>query len=148
MDVVKLVDMTLDTDPGEYAPGVGLVTIGEDEAAAGQSGQQAGKPVVALNAIEGDIVNVIQKIVRVDAMLLHQPGKRGPVRMKMRFLDPLRFIGAAVEQLLDIGAHALVDQREETCGGGVEAIVEVEDPVANVRKARVHAGEALVNSTP
>ena len=56
----------------------------------------------------------------------------------MGFLDPLRFGRIAMHQPLDIGAHALVDQREQAGRGRVQAIVEIEDPVAYMGKLRIH----------
>jgi hypothetical protein len=76
--------------------------------------------------------------MRVDPMVLHQPGERRPMLMEMRLLDALCLDGIAVHQPLDIGPHALVDQREQPSGSRVQAIVEIEDPVADVGEARVH----------
>ena len=58
-------------------------------------------------------------------------------------LDALGLGRIAIEQPLDIGPHPLVDQREQAGRRRVQAIVEVEDPVADVGEARVHAGRAL-----
>ena len=63
--------------------------------------------------------------------------------VEMRLLDALRLLGIAVEQALDVGAHALVDQLEQPGRRRIEAIVEIENPVANVGEARVHAARAL-----
>ena len=72
-------------------------------------------------------------------MLLHQPGERRAMLMKMRLLYPPRFLGGAIEQALDVRAHPLIDQRKQAGRSGIEAIVEVEDPVSNVLEAGVHA---------
>lgn len=40
------------------------------------------------------------------------------------------------EQALDVGAHALVDQREQPGGCGIQAIVEVEDQGVDGHKGR------------
>ena len=87
-------------------------------------------------------MDVVEEIVRIDAMLLHQPGERGAMLVEMRLLDPLRLDRVAVEQPLDIGAHALVDQLEQPGRGRIKAIVEVEDPVADVGEARVHGRDS------
>jgi hypothetical protein len=55
-------------------------------------------------------MDVVEKIVRVDAMFLHQAGESRSMLVEMRFLDAPGLDGIAVEQPLDIGAHALVDQ--------------------------------------
>src|SRR5690348_506153 len=75
-------------------------------------------------------------------MLGHQPGERRSMLMKMRFLDAPGFLRSAVEQPLNVGAHALVDQRKQTGRRRIEAIVEVEDPVADVPETGVHALES------
>ena len=58
--------------------------------------------------------------------------------VKMFFLDRFGSDRIAAEKTLDVAAHALVDQREKPGRRGIEAIVEVEDPVADVGEARVH----------
>ena len=77
-------------------------------------------------------MHVIQEMVRVDLMLFHQSGERGAVGVEMGLLYPLRLDWIAAEQPFDIGAHPLVDQFEQAGGGRIEAIVEIEDPVADV----------------
>jgi hypothetical protein len=83
-------------------------------------------------------MDVLQEVARIDVAGFHQPRQRRSMLMKMRLLDPFRLDGVAIQQPLDIGAHALVDQREQTGRSRVQAIVEVENPVADVGEARVH----------
>ena len=75
-------------------------------------------------------------------MLFHQPGERRAMFVKMRLLDPPGFLESAIEQALDVGAHALVDQREEAGRGGIKAIIEIEDPIADVLEPEIHAPES------
>ena len=79
------------------------------------------------------------KSMRIDVVVLHQPGERGASVVEVRLLHAARLDRVAIEQPLDVGAHALVDQVEQPARRRVEGIVEVEDPVADVGKARVHA---------
>jgi len=58
--------------------------------------------------------------------------------MKVHFLHAPSFFRIHIKEALDIGRHPPIDQVEEPAGGRVKAIVEVEDPVANVGEARVH----------
>ena len=58
--------------------------------------------------------------------------------MEMILLDPPGLYCIARQQALDIGAHSLVDELEESGGRRIKTIVEVEDPVADVGEARVH----------
>src|SRR5436189_1650415 len=66
--------------------------------------------------------------------------------MEMRLLHPLGLGGIAIEQLLDEGAHPLVDQVEQAGGGRVEAIIEIENPVGDLAEqrdeARIHGARA------
>ena len=95
-----------------------------------------------MHAVERDRVDVLQEIGRVDRVVLHQAGKSGPMFVEMRLLDTLGFGCVAVEQALDVCAHALIDQREQARRSRVKAIVEVENPVADVGEASVHSGIA------
>ena len=40
------------------------------------------------------------------------------------------------------GGHLLIDQFEQAAAGWIEAIVEIEDPVADMAVARIHAAAA------
>jgi hypothetical protein len=58
--------------------------------------------------------------------------------VEVRLLDPLGFLCITAEQALDVRAHALVDQRKEASRGGVQAVVEIEDPISYMSEASVH----------
>ena len=83
-------------------------------------------------------MDVVEEVVRIDVVLLHQAGERRPMLVEMRFLDTLGLVWVATEQTLDVCAHALIDQREQARRRRVKAIVEVENPVADMGEARVH----------
>ena len=90
------------------------------------------EPRIGDDPVECDVVDVGEEVVRVDAMMLHQPGQRRAMVMEMRLLDAPRLGAVARQQALDIGAHALVDQVEQPGRRRVQAIVEIEDPVGDV----------------
>jgi hypothetical protein len=52
--------------------------------------------------------------------------------VEMRLLHTPRLDPIALQQALDIIAHALVDQVEQPRRGRVKAIVEIEDPVRDM----------------
>ena len=79
-------------------------------------------------------MDVGEKVMRIDALMLHQPGQRRAMVVEMRLLDAPRLDPVARQQAFDVGAHALVDQVEQAGRRRVEAIVEIKDPVANVRE--------------
>ena len=84
VDVVEIVEMVVDADRLEHPAGIRRIAVGEDEAAAGQPRQQPRQPLVALHPVERDVVNVVKEVVRIDVMILHQPGERRPMRVEMR----------------------------------------------------------------
>ena len=65
-------------------------------------------------------------------MLLHQPGERRSMLVKMGLLDALRFLRLTIEQALDVGPHPFIDQIEKARGRRIKTIIEVEDPIANL----------------
>ena len=83
-------------------------------------------------------MNIVEEVVWIDAMLLHQPGERRPMRMEMALLHAPRLGGVAFQEPLDVSPHAFVDQREQARRCRIKAIVEIENPVADVGEARVH----------
>jgi hypothetical protein len=54
-------------------------------------------------------VHILEEVVRVDLEILHEPGKRRPVRVEMILLHAMSFLRVAVEEALDVGRHPLVD---------------------------------------
>ena len=69
--------------------------------------------------------------------------RTGP--MEVHFLDAPRLGRVHLKQPLDIGGHALVDQIEQSRVRLIEAVVEVENPVADVGEARVHVAARALN---
>src|SRR3546814_9150117 len=68
----------------------------------------------------------IQKVVRRDFVVRHQPRKRGAVRVEVILLYAPRLHPVAVQKIGDEPAHALVDLREDIGLGRIERVVEVE----------------------
>jgi hypothetical protein len=71
-------------------------------------------------------------------MMLHQPRKRRPRAMEVHLLHAPRLDGVNTQQIFDIGSHALVDQLEQPAPSRVQAIVEIEDPIAYMIETWVH----------
>ena len=61
----------------EHLPRIIALAIGVDELAAGQAGQRRDQAVVARKPVERDVVDVAHEMVRIDIVMLHQPGERG-----------------------------------------------------------------------
>jgi len=132
MDVVQILEMVADPNRRQHPPGISRVTVREDELASRQSREASCKPRIRTNAVESNCMNVPQELMRIDGMMLHQSRQCRSMLMKMRFLNSPRFNRVAVEKTLDIRPHTLVDQVKEAGRCGVQAIVEIEDPIPDV----------------
>jgi hypothetical protein len=135
---VEVVEMIVNADRLEHSARVGRIAIGEDEAPSREPRQNSYEPLVTGHPVEGDVVDVFEEMMGIDFMLLHQARKRRPVGMEMVFLEPACLFGPDIEQSPDVRRHSLVDQREKIGRGRIQAIVEIEDPIAYMGKARVH----------
>src|SRR5579859_2305183 len=99
---MELVKMIRDADSVEHPARIGRIPVGEDEAASGKTRKQADQPLVAPDPVERDVVDVGEEIMRVNAMFLHQPGKRRPMLVEMGLLNSPCLLGTAVEEALDV----------------------------------------------
>ncbi len=139
---MEVVDDGRNAEPVEHFPGVIGVAVGVDELAARKPLQRADQPVVSRQPVERDVVHVAHEMMRIDVVVLHQPGERGAAAVEVHLLDPPRLGCVHAKQPLDVRRHARVDQVEQLASGRIEAIIEVENPVADVGKARVHERRA------
>ena len=135
---MEVVDDRGNAEPVEHFPGVIRIAVGVDELAPRQPLQRADQPIVSRQPIERNVVHVAHEMMRIDVVVLHQPGKRGAAAVEVHLLDPPRLGRVHAKQALDVRGHPLVDQVEQPASRRIETIVEVEDPVADVGKARVH----------
>ena len=138
VDVVQVLEMIVDANRLEDAPGIGRIAVGEDEAPPGQTGQSRASRSSHCTRSSGISCTSSRKSCGSTPCSFIRPARVVPCSWKCFFWTRSRFSWIAAEQALDIGAHALVDQREQAGRRGIEAIVEVEDPVADVGEARVH----------
>jgi len=81
---------------------------------------------------------IFLRFAEAKRVLLHQPREGGSGPVEMHFLDPPRLLRVDPQQPLDIGAHAFVDEVEQPARRRVQAVVEVENPIADMGEARVH----------
>src|SRR5690348_11858274 len=84
MNVVQIVEITVDADRFEHSARVGCIAVGEDEASARESRQKLSKALVSSDPVERNVVHVGKEVMRVDVMLLHQTGKRCSMSVEMR----------------------------------------------------------------
>ncbi len=81
--------------------------------------------------------------MRIDTVLAHQARERGAVREEIILLDAARLDRIATDQLHDILAHPHVDQREQIGARRIERVIEIENPVVDMRQLASMAGQAL-----
>jgi len=142
LDVVELVEMVAEPDLVEHSACIRRITVREDESAAGQTVKKSREPLVALEPVQCDVMYIREEMVGIYPMFLHQPRECRAVLVEVSFLYAPRLFGAAVEQPLNIGSHSLVDQVEQSRRRRIQAIIEIEDPVADVGEAAIHAAKS------
>ena len=138
MDVVHPVERIGEAEPLEHAARIILAGIGEDELAPRQPVERRDQGRIGGEPGEIDVVDEIEEVVRVDAMVRHQPGERGAVGVEIALLHPPRLDRVDAEQALDIVAHPHVDQLEQIAAVRIEAVVEIEDPAFDMGEVGVH----------
>src|SRR3546814_15827249 len=89
----------------------------------------------------------IQKVVRRDFVVRHQPRKRGAVRVEVILLYAPRLHPVAVQKIGDEPAHALVDLREDIGVGRIERVFEVEYPRIHMVE-RTRGGSGALGGGP
>ena len=67
-----------------------LVGVGEDELAPRQPVERRDQSRIGGEPGEIDVVDEIEKVVRIDAVLGHQPGERGAVSVEIALLNAPR----------------------------------------------------------
>jgi hypothetical protein len=130
-DIEDVVEMVEDAKLCRRALGMAAIAIGEDEFAARQCPDLRAEGRVRRKMRVVDIVHLLQKIVRVDAVPDHQPVQRRAVVAIKLFLQRARLIARQFKQFRHIGRHAHVDLGEQVRVMRVKRIVEVEHPVAD-----------------
>ena len=75
-------------------------------------------------------------VVRVHAVLGHQPAHRGAVALVIVLLHPERLVLADLEEVRDEGADAVVDLLPEIEVMRIERVVEIEHPGLDMGEAR------------
>ncbi len=75
-----------------------------------------------------DVMHEIHEGVRLHIMFLHEAGQRGAMLVVQVLLHFPRRDRIEPKQILDERRHPLVDLGKQIAFGGVERVVEVEDP--------------------
>jgi hypothetical protein len=102
--------------------------VGKDQLATRQPLDGGGQLGGLGHAGEVDVVHVVEERLGVHAMHLHQAGQSGAELAVVGLLQVPRVVVGHAEIAGDEFAHAPVDLREQVALGGIERVVEVEDP--------------------
>src|SRR5262245_52750903 len=108
--------------------------IGEDELATLELLDRGAERRVGLERRVIDLVHEIEEVVRLHAVLGHQPAHRGAVALVIVLLQPERLLMADLEKLRDVAADALVHLLPQVDVMRIERVVEVEHPGVDVGK--------------
>jgi hypothetical protein len=118
-----------------------------DQLAAGQPFERVPKCGVRLERRMVDLVDEVEKIVGLHAVLGHQPAHRGAVAPVIVLLQPERLVVADIQKPRDVVADAPVDLLPEIEVMRIERVVEIEDPGGDLREAALFlvpvCGEAV-----
>ena len=112
--------------------GVAAIAVGEDELAARQLADRRAEHRIGLQPGIVDVVHLLEEIVGVDAVPVHQPVQRRAVFEVEFLLQLARLLARQLQQLRHIGRHLHVDLREQVRMVRIERVVEIEDPVGDM----------------
>src|ERR1700674_3334324 len=75
-----------------------------------------------------DIMDDFKELVRIDAVLLHQPAQARPVAPVQILLQPKRLVVRDFQETRDVVADAYIDLLPKIEMMRIERVVEIEDP--------------------
>src|SRR5665647_1934056 len=107
-------------------------SVGENDASAGQRRECGRQRRRLAQWGEIDVVHEFEEGVRVDLVQLHKSGQRRSELVIVALLQVARVVQRHVEMLGDERAHAVIDLGEQITCGGIQRVVEIEDPYARV----------------
>src|SRR5680860_1332512 len=128
VDVENVLEAVEQAKLGRHGFSVLSRTVGEHEFPPrqlidGRSQRRCGR-----HNLEIDVVHIIEKGVRRDAVKLHETGKRGAVLGVVALPQRMRLVERKIEGVGDERAHALVHLREQVAVRRIERVVEIEHP--------------------
>ena len=136
-DVANVLEQMQHAELVRHALGVAARAVGEDERAAGQRGDRR-RQLGRLAARRKDRCRARSRGTACGSHFvhLHQARQRRAELAVVGLLQMPRVLEGHAEVLGDEVAHALVDLGEEVAVGGIERVVEIEDPDAACRRSR------------
>lgn len=113
---------------------MGKRTIGKNQLAPRQVHQRVMKRPGIGQDRNVYIMHIIKKIRRIDIMIFHQPVKGRSIFVKVVFLQLLGVAGLHIQAIRDKLPHLLVNLRKKIAAWGIKRVVQIENPVVNVRE--------------
>ena len=138
-DIEDVFEMAVNIEPPHHGVGMLAGAVGENQLAAGQLLECQAERGVGLERRVVDLMHEIEEVVRLHAVLGHQPAHRGAVAAVIVLLQPERLVMRDGEQFGDIVADAIVDLLPEIELMRVQRVVEIEDPGGDVGEAAQYA---------
>ena len=129
-DVEYALEALEDAELAGHPLGVRARAVGEDELAARQPIDRRCQLGVLLDHRQIEVVHVVEEGFRIHAVHLHQAGQRGAELAIVGLLQVAGVDERHAEEAGDELAHLLVDLGEQVALGGIERVVEIEDPHA------------------
>ena len=140
LDSIDRVEGCIQPTRPQHLRRIGRAAIGVDDLAPGQRGDQFGQVGVGGERVEGDVVHFLEIGVGIDVMLGHQSCQRGAMQVPVGLAQGVGLAVVGAGDAHDEIGHLALDLVEETGGGRIERVVEVEDPVTHVREMLFHHG--------
>ena len=125
---------------GQHAFGIGRAPVGIDDPPPRQRAQMRHQFAVHLEMGHVDVVNHGQIGSRVHVMFAHQPGQRRAVGLPVMLAQAVGLGPVHAERIHDVLRHAHFDLVEKPRARRIQRVVEVEDPLRDMREDGAHHG--------
>ncbi len=143
-DIEYILEVAVDGEPLHDRVCMSPGAIGENELAPRQPLQRSAERRVGLDRRMIDLMDVIEVVVRIHAVLDHHASHRGAIAPVKILLLAKRIVVSSAQEFCDVDANAVVDLLPQIEVMRIERVVEVEDPRLDVRKGARRGGSVRV----
>lgn len=126
-DIEDVLEMLVHFQPAHHGFGMRARPVGEDEFA-GQFSKRRPERRIGFDRRVIGLVHEVEKIIRLHAVLDHQPAQGRAVAPVIIFLQAESLFVRHVEEFHDVVANPHIDLLPQVKVMGVEGVVEVEHP--------------------
>ena len=131
-DVEHVVEVMFDFEPAQHRVGMRARAVGQDELAAGELRDRRAERGVGRQRRVIDLMHDLQKLIRLQAVLLHQAAHGRAVAPVIILLQPERLVVGDLQKIDDVVADAHVDLLPQIEVMRIERVVEIEHPGLDV----------------